>query len=491
MDFTALYASTAPSYAQVSPGGEWIASFSRAGHILIRSTRSLELAFVFQVDEAFAKACQWIQWKPLNKDDDEEQEETSFLFVASSEKIIVINLLEPEFYAIIQCAHDHVSRVQWTRTKQILLFSDLHCRLTVWSVVQKKGLLLQQVKSQVRKGFAFHPTLPFAVVLHRKNGFDFAHLYQMSTENWKLSARWKIPTIDAQSIHWSPDGSRIAVVEAAFENSVYVYTSLGNYITKICPPSNQQELGLCNLQWAPDGSYVLAHSLHNSSLRCLEPLAFSNALEFVHSYYPDLDAPTHVWQEDINYQDQSKYKRLDKPPFIQKSYNATIRCKMNVDGTLLASCCNSVPNILWIWSVSSRSLHTMLVQSAPIIQWDWHLYRSDLLVIRCAVHPSRSLDQASLLFFWSAAWAEPRIIRVPKMGFIIRHHQWMKAAPSNGGREAIVVCGNSSYTIGYVVESEDDSETTMMPTMTFSDFALSDEPLASELDATKTITIQM
>ncbi|EPY49224.1 WD repeat-containing protein [Schizosaccharomyces cryophilus OY26] len=147
MDLTALYASSSPTYAVVSPCNCWIASLSRSGHVLIRSTETLDLQHVFLLNPEFVQKAVYLLWKTKPDTPTSTQ-----ICVASLEKAFILDFHQESFYATIDCNQDSVKNIECSPLGQLLFFSELHNKVTIWTLELKKGFVLSHPKADIDQG---------------------------------------------------------------------------------------------------------------------------------------------------------------------------------------------------------------------------------------------------------------------------------------------------------------------------------------------------
>ena len=76
----------------------------------------------------------------------------------------------------------------------------------------------------------------------------------------------------------------------------------------------------------------------------------------------------------------------------------------SVDGTLLATCSESTPTAVWIWSLKRLIPVAILIHHSSVKNLQWHPIEADLLMIHCTTNDSA-------VHFWKLAWDIPRVIK--------------------------------------------------------------------------------
>lgn len=369
----------------------------------------------------------------------------------------------------------------------------------MWSLNTQKGYLLPHVKTNVSKGiscliyqftdclvYALHPSMQFCTILSRFNGSDCLQFYQISKKAWILLKECKLPTIDSTGIHWSPDGNWLAVLENVLDAVVYIYHRTGLLFHEY-RPNRLIEVGFSDFEWSPFGKYLTLCSYHDSTLHLLETKTFSIVFRLHHCLqYTNTDLEMHIWEEkETIYEQQMTYQKVHKlrTDFPEPSFCSASKIRFNCDETYAATITSKYPNVLWLWNLQNKKLHTVLIQKHHIVYFEWHPGRPDLVVIQTKIRKESKIpSNATFLYFWALSWNTPRVVGVPKKGFNIQKVQWLQPSEFSS-RPVIVICGEDAYTVAYIVEDEDESFTEVTQTI------ISQEVLDNELETTQTISI--
>lgn len=260
----------------------------------------------------------------------------------------------------------------------------------------------------------------FAIVeRNSKECRDYVSIY--ATENY-----WNGPPIhsfgvaegegglkDVDGIVWSPDGRYLILWEnpyLGFKIAAYMMDGrcVGSYEVK--PEGEHQQpahgqgsgvlpgfsrggggMGVKSVCWHPK-SKLLALGGYDQKIRILNHLTWKPILEFNHVAHAHYGPKTVLWRESdstvavtgsVRQQGGIEYTMVIEQsawvlPTIRidtQKPNAKIGvgwCDFNCDGTLLASRNDSMPNVLWIWSMTELRLIVIIQQQSPIrvIRWD-------------------------------------------------------------------------------------------------------------------------
>ncbi|EPX72288.1 WDR8 family WD repeat protein [Schizosaccharomyces octosporus yFS286] len=476
MDLTALYASLSPTYAVISPSGHWIASLSRSGHVLIRSTETLELQHVFLLNPGFVQKANWLFWITRR-----DSPETTQICVASTEKAFVLNFRQEFFYATIDCTWDHVKRIECSPTGELLLFSEIHNKVTIWALELKKGFAISHPKNDIDQAVAFHPHSNLCSMLIRKSGSDFLNFYQTSLDGWYLTRNYKLPTIDATSVSWSPNGQWLVVQDITLNPIIHLFSYPGIFLFSY-EVEDDLHLGFSTIEWSPDSSLLALCSLQNSTIYILNTQTFSPIFRLRHGFQQPF--AMNCWQELVSSQYKLTYQRATWPS-IMKTPNQHEHCKVsfNANSSFIASYTLLQKNIVWIWNARSQCLDTILIQQQPIEHLSWHpTSPHHLMILTKPVKPKAAKEMQSLhncsIYFWSYEWNEPRIISIPKSDFSIQKAEWLHAVHQHS--LTVLISGRDAYIIAYLLESEEEMSSQLI---------LSQGSLDEELETTQTIHI--
>ncbi|EPY49223.1 WDR8 family WD repeat protein [Schizosaccharomyces cryophilus OY26] len=320
-------------------------------------------------------------------------------------------------------------------------------------------------------------------MLIRKFGSDYLNFYQTSPDGkWNLERNYKLPTIDATCVSWSPNGQWLVVQDVTLNPVIHIFSYPGIFLYSHKMEEDLQ-LGFSKIQWSPDSSLLALCSLQNSTIHVLDTQTFNLTFQLQHN----LEQPfaTNCWQEVFSSDYKLTYQRAPWPTAMKPS-NRHERCEVffNNDNSFAASYTLQQKNLVWIWNLGSQCLDTILVQQRPIQLLSWHpTYPHCLMIQTKSAKPKTGQENQSILnssiYFWSYEWNEPRVISIPKSDFRVCRAQWLQAA-HHLHSSTVLISGEDAYIIAYLLESEEDMS---------SQFMLSQGSLNEELETTQTIHI--
>eukprot|EP00879_Flechtneria_rotunda_P025966 GHRR01027631.1.p1 GENE.GHRR01027631.1~~GHRR01027631.1.p1 ORF type:complete len:252 (+),score=27.62 GHRR01027631.1:261-1016(+) len=165
---------------------------------------------------------------------------------------------DPEWSCKIDEGPAGIKHCMWTSDGQsVVLIADFCVRMTIWSLVDRKCRILPGPK-HISKGVMFSPKADQLAVLERKDCKDWLALYSTNSGNWDLQSRIQLASMDASDIAWSPDSSKIAVLDSPLTYKVLLHaadgSSLGSY------SGYESGLGPRSFKWSPGADFLAVGS---------------------------------------------------------------------------------------------------------------------------------------------------------------------------------------------------------------------------------------
>jgi WD40 repeat protein len=168
-----------------------------------------------------------------------------------------------------------------------------------------------------------------------------------------------LPTVDAQSVEWSPLGSWLSVLDSplsAPNPAVYIYTVDGNFYRSYTPstPSDQGEaytLGPLRQVW---GSRHLALANADGTITLLSTTTFSSVFDLHPSTIAEDDIST-VYRGQVNSKGEHSWAYLgnghDSTLRLLSSFSPAVEMKFDSAGTQLAFRLEAFPETVIIWRI--------------------------------------------------------------------------------------------------------------------------------------------
>ncbi|KAF9930552.1 WD repeat-containing protein wrap73 [Linnemannia zychae] len=347
--------------------------------------------------------------------------------------------------------------------------------------------------------YSLRGDLQYAAIVERngKECRDYVSIY--ATENY-----WSGPPIhsfgvaegegglkDVEGIVWSPDGRYLVLWEnpnLGFKVAAYSIDGrcIGSYEVKL--DSEQQPMhgyaistlpgfshgggamGIKSVCWHPK-SKLLALGGYDQKIRILNHLTWKPILEFNHVAHVHYGPKTVLWRESestVALTDSVRQKGgIEYTMVVEQSAwvlptiridtqkpNAKIGigwCDFNCDGTLLASRNDSMPNVLWIWSMTELKLKVIIQQQSPIRVARWDPNTPSRIVWCCG---------SSRVYSWNATFsiavaADPQqggyveAVEVPAENFTVTSLKW---CPDGRG---LLLLDKDMFCVAFPIEDQD------------------------------------
>ncbi len=147
---------------------------------------------------------------------------------------------------------------------EMLVFSDFGVKPTIWSILNCRGVEIRDPKNLARC-YSYRPRTGHMAILTRPAAQDILML--LNPGNHDLVKSVELPTMDAQEVAWSPDGSWLAVRDAASSgHKALIYTADGHLFRTYTGLQDAGDIGLGikRMQWNhSDGSLALGDYNNN------------------------------------------------------------------------------------------------------------------------------------------------------------------------------------------------------------------------------------
>ncbi|KAF9907015.1 WD repeat-containing protein wrap73 [Linnemannia zychae] len=290
---------------------------------------------------------------------------------------------------------------------------------------------------------------------------------------------------DVEGIVWSPDGRYLVLWEnplLGFKMAAYSMDGrcVGSYEVKLDgehqPVHNHGTLpgfshggggmGVKSVCWHPK-SKLLALGGYDQKIRIMNHLTWKPILEFNHVAHAHYGPKTVLWRESdstvavtgsVRQQSGIEYTMVIEQsawvlPTIRidtQKPNAKIGvgwCDFSSDGSLLASRNDSMPNVLWIWSMTELRLIVIIQQQSPIRVVRWDPNTPSRIVWCCG---------SSRVYSWRAGQQQQQqqggfveAVEVPAENFVVSSLKW---CPDGRG---LLLLDKDMYCIGFPIEDED------------------------------------
>lgn len=285
----------------------------------------------------------------------------------------------------------------------------------LWHMNSGKAVDLPDVKTicdgqtwQMRPG---NRTPPLFAMLSRTGAEDHLSLHFPSLRQPPPPS--KLPTSDAQSLSWSPDGRWFAVLDVPTASpSLHIHTPDGHLFRSYPGPKDLEiGLGVKSVAWSPDGR-VLVLTNHDGSVELLNtrtftPLAMIEHSTTIHQHDVSKEDRALVWQEIVSPSNERSYSLQPQPvsPPLSKTKSGSepkdlgaAEACFSCDGSYLATRDCRMLNTVWLWNMATLGAHAVCIQHSNVRGLKWHPTRPETLMIDCA---------EGMAHVWNVSSAEP------------------------------------------------------------------------------------
>lgn len=178
----------------------------------------------------------------------------SRILLAGDDTIRVYDVNDPKWCARIERASGNLGRIADVAfghtANEVLVFSDFGVKLTIWSLITRRGVEIRDPKYSVHC-YTYRARTGHMAILTRPHAQDILML--LSPEEYGLLKIVELPTVDAQEISWSRDGQWLAVRDTASSgHKLFIYTADGHLFKTYSTEENITGIGLgiSHLEWS-------------------------------------------------------------------------------------------------------------------------------------------------------------------------------------------------------------------------------------------------
>ncbi|EMC92073.1 hypothetical protein BAUCODRAFT_134006 [Baudoinia panamericana UAMH 10762] len=331
-------------------------------------------------------------------------------------------------------------------------------RAKLWNLSTGKGIDYGDLKSTCNgSNWQQRPPVPgreptrSVAMLSRSTAEDILTLHFPNQEQSLPSV--KLPTIDAQSVSWSPDGRWLAILDTPTANpSVHFYTADGHLFRSISPTPRTESftLGVKSLIWSGD-SRMVGLSRYDGTIVLLSARTFAAVAVVEHASTIDqsLLAPEQralIWREALSAAGERSYSLAPQPvspplsrskPSDEPSDLGVAEACFSCDGSYLASRDERMLSTVWIWSMATLSAHAVVLQHGNVRKMLWHPTKPDVVMLDCG--------EGFAYLFDVTAFSAPAFVPVSLPGTATL--SWL--VPSAEDKIAILAATRSAFRVVY------------------------------------------
>ena len=176
-------------------------------------------------------------------------------------------------------------------SRQIVTFSDLQLRATVWSLVEGKATAyIRNPKLVPPKGISITKNKKFIAIIERREAKDWVSIYHTMGE-WKMVNTFEVDTFDAADISWCKEDTSIMVYDSPLDAKILIFSAmtgacltnmnLQNYSINAKYGDSSLALGIKSVSLSPNQYYAVA-SFFDTKIRLFNGISFKEIAALDH-----------------------------------------------------------------------------------------------------------------------------------------------------------------------------------------------------------------
>ncbi|CDW74000.1 wd-repeat protein [Stylonychia lemnae] len=293
-------------------------------------------------------------------------------------------------------------------SRQILTFSDLQLRATVWSLVEQRATAyIRSPKHVPPKGISFSQNKKFMALAERRDAKDWISIYYTGND-WKLVNTFEVDTFDLTDLMWAKEDTSILVYDTPLESKLIIYSAMTGEVVAKHNLSSGPGLGIKSVQLSPNGIFMTV-AFFDTKLRIFNAYSQREIVSFEHTsqisfaqaeynrvlIYRETQITEQLGSYANNEKQYFQYKvtqahrdgqelTVEKFPMINKKEISAFTTSQfekvgtqgpptgvslvawSHDSKYLATKCDQLPNVIYVWEMSSVELHSVLVHLNPV-----------------------------------------------------------------------------------------------------------------------------
>ena len=350
-----------------------------------------------------------------------------YLLAKWSQSFILCSLTEEEWRGRVTTGAGGLAGVTWGGdSKHILTLGDWGVLLTVWSLASRSVQYIKTPKQWTCTAKLSSRDGKYNAVVERREGRDCLNIFTGS--DWQLVRHTVLETEDCAGALWAPHRDCIALWDSPLYYRLLILTLDGRVELDFC--AYQHQLGVKTVCWAPSGA-LLAVASHDNKVRIFCSQFWTQVHQLDHG--PSLHEGDPVSCRALIYQEeeapvegidarlalelggsvlqQTKYSALEERPifldFSKPDPKKGGQVKVGVGllewsscGRYMATRCDNLPCVLWLWDLERVRLAALMVQKEHIKDAAW-----DPLLPRLA-----AVTGGGSLYLWTPPGITPLLI---------------------------------------------------------------------------------
>jgi len=323
--------------------------------------------------------------------------------------VLIFSVEDEEWRGRVECGAGGLAGVAWGGdSRHVLTLGEWGVVLTVWSLASKSVQYVKNPKmwSTGPGTVLYNKDMTYSMVVERREGKDCLNIL---SRDWQVVRHTVLATEDCGGGSWSPSSDYIAVWDSCLYYRVQVVSLDGR--CELDYTAYDHQLGVKTVRWSPSGQF-LAVASYDNKIRIFCSQFWSLIHEVEHSAALHEGDPVScravVYQEeevaaqDLDarlalelggvYLQQTKYTTLEERPVYLDYAKADPRksgvvkvgvglAEWSVCGRYIASRCDNLQTVVWVWDIHNLQLIAMLVHKEGVrsMEWDTVLPRLGLV----------------------------------------------------------------------------------------------------------------
>jgi hypothetical protein len=241
---------------------------------------------VLSLPSELSASINWFLWS----------ESSNRILLASIYEIKVYSVSNSQFSATISNPTSGTTKIAFVSfgatDDEVCVFSEFGLKLSIFNLTTSKSVDINSPKfynpGVAAKGISYRPRTSNLALLTRSGGKDIISIHARDTQ--EVTRSWHPDTVDAQGLHWSPDGRWLAVWESASQGHKLLIYAADGYLYKIwngpIPVEDDVDLslgaGIKLFDWNKAGTHVAVGD-YSKRVTLLSAPAYTESMNMLHT----------------------------------------------------------------------------------------------------------------------------------------------------------------------------------------------------------------
>ena len=369
MNFSTLIKFT--SSAKFSPNGFSIAVI-KGNDLFIYKTEDLKQRNKF----SFGSPLTFIEWSP----------DSSLIIcgIFKGAMIEVRSIDNPNWECSISEGSLGMTFAKWVPdSRKIISGCNFNIKLSIWSLQNKKFAYIDYPKFNDDKCAVFSSNGLYSAVVERKDIHDYIGIY--SNTDFDLVSHFMSESADLVDIEWTKDNTSLIIIDYPIESKVYIYSTIGTLESSF-EPCNIGSFGIPLMKQSEDKKSVAFVTEQN--IKLYDTIVWKNYASISHTEaIKGKNKKYHIFkEEEITEKDsnnmlikRTRFTCVDSIPQNMLNSNTSKNGKTkgikkvewSSNSKIFAYRNDNYPNILWVWSIDTIELHSVIITLKHIKDFKW------------------------------------------------------------------------------------------------------------------------